>query len=192
MAACSSGPPSGTRPIHSKKVFEEVARCYGRDLLATARQLTRNADDAHDLVQDTFERALHSHPDLGPKALAGWMFTVMRNLFFDRCRQDQARLRGLRALHACPARLPPSTDETLPQSTRLNSGHLATAITQLEAPFREVFELSARNLSLSQIGTALGIRVPTAGTRLFRARRKLRAILSRAQDSGQASDRSCA
>ncbi|HEV3194460.1 MAG TPA: RNA polymerase sigma factor, partial [Polyangiaceae bacterium] len=165
---------------------------YGRDLLATARRLTRNTDDAHDLVQDTFERALHSHPDLGPQALAAWMFTVMRNLFLDHCRQDNARLRGLRALHACPAWLPLSADETLLPSAHLNAGYLATAISQLEAPFRGVFELSARHLSLSQIGTALGIRVPTAGTRLFRARRKLRAILARSQDSGGASDCSSA
>jgi RNA polymerase sigma-70 factor (ECF subfamily) len=191
MAACFSGPPSAPRPVASKKVFEEVARRYGRDLLATARQLTRNPDDARDLVQDAFERALQRDPPLGADALARWISAVIHNLFIDRYRQDRWRVQCLRALHACPAE-PRDTDETSPLSTRLDSDNVAAALNKLEAPFREVFEMSARDLSLSQIGAALGIRTATAGTRLFRARRKLRAILARGKTPEKASEPSCA
>jgi RNA polymerase sigma-70 factor (ECF subfamily) len=172
-------------------VCEEVARKYGRQLLVAARQLTRDADSACDLLQDAFERALRSEREMPPESLAGWIFTVMRNLFIDSSRRERCLSRGLRALHASPVETTTELDETLPQSFGITSEDLALALAQLEAPFRDVFELSSRNLSLSEVAAVLGIRTATGGTRLFRARRKLRVLLARGQ-AGNDRDRSCA
>jgi RNA polymerase sigma-70 factor (ECF subfamily) len=191
MAASSDSPPSGPRQVIRGRVCEEVARRYGRQLLVAARQLTRDADSACDLLQDAFERALRSERDMSPETLAGWIFTVMRNLFVDGCRRERCLSRGLRALHTSPAETITEPDETLPQSLGITSEDLTLALSQLEAPFRDVFELSARSLSLAEIAAVLGIRTATAGTRLFRARRKLRVLLARPQ-FGNDRDRSCA
>src|ERR1043165_7035234 len=52
------------------------------DLTRFARVLTRNEDDAHDLVQDCVERALRKHELYQDgTSLKSWLFTLMRNLF---------------------------------------------------------------------------------------------------------------
>jgi RNA polymerase sigma-70 factor, ECF subfamily len=69
------------------------------------------------------------------------------------------------------------SDEEPSPSGRITDETLRHAIERLDEPFRCVFELHARRCSLSEIGRALGIPVSTVGTRLFRARRKLRNLL---------------
>jgi len=180
MAACLNGT---LEPVgRMRQLVEELVRLHEAELLAVALRLTRNREEASDLLQDALERALRFDGELAPQAPLGWMVTVMRNLFVDRCRQRRARHGYLRTLQAAAGAWPPEggdTREAPPRSARFGSDNLRDAVGELEAPFREVFELRARSLTLSQIGALLGIPVATAGTRLFRARRKLRAILSR-------------
>ncbi len=59
------------------------------DLARFARVLTRNEDDAHDLVQDCVERALvkQSLYQEGT-SLKSWLFTLMRNLFVSQKRRQ--------------------------------------------------------------------------------------------------------
>src|SRR6478752_6625866 len=59
------------------------------DLSRFARVLTRNEDDAHDLVQDCVERALvkQSLYQQGT-SLKSWLFTLMRNLFVSQKRRQ--------------------------------------------------------------------------------------------------------
>jgi RNA polymerase sigma-70 factor (ECF subfamily) len=179
--------PSGKCP----RIVEEVALRHGRALRSIARRLTGDRDEASDLVQDTLERALCCGGGLASQALYAWMVAVMRNLFIDRCRQRRVRLRCLHAFYWCGWESflePDAPDETLPTSSSLTYDDVTEALLKLAPPFREVFELSARNLSLSQIGAVLGIPAATAGTRLFRARRKLRAILAPQDPSGRMLD----
>jgi RNA polymerase sigma-70 factor (ECF subfamily) len=173
-----------------------LARCYGQELRNLARRLTRDPDDAADLLQDSLERALRSAGKVDPKALPAWIVTVMRNLFTDRCRQRRAQLLGLRGLtvglqgltvglqgltgqpRVATTGFDTSEEDGAPcSSSMVSRDRMAEAVAQLEPLFREVFELHARGLSLAQIAETVGIPAATAGTRLFRARRKLRAIL---------------
>ena len=160
----------------------ELARRHGRELRALARRLTRDHDDASDLLQDALERAMRSGRVLTTQALLGWTVTVMRNLFIDRCRQRQVARRGMHNLHLLAH--PFTADawealrsETSPTSKDLACEQLATAVASLDVRFRIVFELYAGGLSLIQISSALGIPKATVGTRLYRARRKLQAAL---------------
>jgi len=58
------------------------------DLNRFARALTRNEDDAHDLVQDCVERALKKRALFNDgSSLKSWLFTVMRNIFVSQRRR---------------------------------------------------------------------------------------------------------
>jgi len=58
------------------------------DLTRFARVLTRNEDDAHDLVQDCVERALRKQALFqAGTSLKSWMFTLMRNIFISQRRR---------------------------------------------------------------------------------------------------------
>jgi len=58
------------------------------DLTRFARVLTRNEDDAHDLVQDCVERALRKQELFqAGTSLKSWMFTLMRNIFISQRRR---------------------------------------------------------------------------------------------------------
>jgi RNA polymerase sigma-70 factor (ECF subfamily) len=59
------------------------------DLSRFARSLTRNEDDAHDLVQDCVERALNKRALFQDgTSLKSWLFTLMRNLFISAKRRQ--------------------------------------------------------------------------------------------------------
>jgi len=152
-------------------------------LRALALRLCRNAEEAGDLVQDTCERALrHVHSGL-PDAPRAWLATIMHNLFIDRCR---ARIRqpareSMEAALAAPA-LP---QEPEPSWSRLTVEDVRDALAQLDPEFREVYRMQAfERRSYSDIAAALGIEPATVGTRLHRARKKLREILMQRAPGG--------
>jgi RNA polymerase sigma-70 factor (ECF subfamily) len=128
--------------------------------------------------------------------LLGWTVTVMRNLFIDRCRQRQVARRSKYNLHllACPVGADTwdhPTSETRPTSKALADEEVAVAVATLDVKFRLVFELYASGLSLIQISSALGIPKATVGTRLYRARRKLRATLQATDAAIQGAPAAC-
>jgi RNA polymerase sigma-70 factor (ECF subfamily) len=58
------------------------------DLTRFARVLTRNEDDAYDLVQDCVERALRKQELFqAGTSLKSWLFTLMRNIFISQKRR---------------------------------------------------------------------------------------------------------
>ncbi len=58
------------------------------DLNRFARVLTRNGDDARDLVQDCVERALRKQTLFqAGTSLKSWLFTLMRNIFISQKRR---------------------------------------------------------------------------------------------------------
>jgi RNA polymerase sigma factor (sigma-70 family) len=56
-----------------------------------ARALTRNDNQAEDLVQNTLLRAYERQGTFKPEAsLKNWLFAIQHNLFIDECRRQQA------------------------------------------------------------------------------------------------------
>lgn len=69
--------------------FQAEIQCLLPDLSRFARVLTRNEDDALDLVQDCVERALRKQSLFQPgTSLKSWLFTLMRNVFISQKRRE--------------------------------------------------------------------------------------------------------
>ena len=76
----------------TREEFASRALGYLEEVTAFARRLSRNAADADDLVQGTFERAFRSWRDLRrPEACRPWLFRIARNLHLNRQRSAATR-----------------------------------------------------------------------------------------------------
>ena len=140
-------------------------------LTRIAERMCANAADARDLVQDTFERAtrLGLPPEL--RNPSGWLVTVMHNLFIDRC-----RARARRPTHE------PRVEKSVMSSfsSVVTVEDVRAALAELDPTYREVYELHTfERWSYEQIAERLSIQRVTVGTRLNRARKKLREVLVR-------------
>lgn len=129
-------------------------------------------------MQDTLERALRRFDALKPDSnVRAWLFTILHNAFIDRCRKDGGEPRGTPIDEvdiAAPDPAPP------PAWTAVTAEQLGAAIGELEEEFRVVYRMHALDgRSYQEISAALDIPQNTVGTRLARARRKLRTILVR-------------
>ena len=160
--------------------LDEMARKHGTTLHAFAQRLTQNKNDAADLVHDALERAMRAAPTDGPDELLRWTIAVMRNLFIDRCRQRRASVTALRTLRETSEHAVVQYFEETPAPlwARLDWSDVSAALEQLDPPFREVFRLHAGQVPLARMAEELRIPVSTVGTRLFRARQKLRVHLT--------------
>ena len=164
--------------------FEHVVRAHQQVLLRRALRLTGDRADAWDLVQDTFEHALRAYARLQPDSnLRVWLLTIMHHLFIDRCRR-RAREPGVAAIeeHEIPSPEP----SAVPAWALVSEEQVAAAVADLESPFREVYKLRLIDkCSYDEIAEKLLIPRSTVGTRLMRARQKLKQTLLSQQEEQQ-------
>lgn len=156
-------------------------RAHGEYLRGLARRLCRRHFDPDDLVQDLLEKTVRS-PDALPNGAneRAWLSRVMHNLFIDRVRRAQTRREE-------PITVDPAAAvaEDPPWWDSLTGGQVRAQLVHLPDEQRETFELFAfENLSYDEIAARLNIAKATVGTRILRARTKLRDLLTREHGDG--------
>jgi RNA polymerase sigma-70 factor (ECF subfamily) len=145
-----------------------------------AERMCGNAADARDLVQDTFERATKIGLPQDVRNPSGWLVTIMHNLFIDRCRARARRPshEPLVEQHANITQIDPDPPE--PAWSLVTVDDVRAALAELEPAYREVYELyTFEHWTYEKIAERLSIQRVTVGTRLNRARKKLREVLVR-------------
>jgi RNA polymerase sigma-70 factor (ECF subfamily) len=145
-----------------------------------AERMCANAADARDLVQDTFERATRQGLPPDVRNPSGWLVTVMHNIFIDRCRARARRPNheSLAEEHANVTQIDPDPPE--PAWSRITVDDIRAALAEIEPAYREVYELHTfQRWSYEKIAERLSLQRVTVGTRLNRARKKLREVLVR-------------
>ncbi|MFB1486811.1 MULTISPECIES: sigma-70 family RNA polymerase sigma factor [unclassified Thiocapsa] len=151
--------------------FAELVQAYGRDLHRYAYRLSGNLHTAEDLVQDTLLRAWRSLDKLQDRdAVKGWLFTIVRRENARRFQRVQGQVSDI------PTEELPDSQVTYDTSTE--AFVLRRAIRELPVEYREPLVLQVlHGLSQQEIADRLGLTSAGVGTRLFRARQKLRACL---------------
>jgi RNA polymerase sigma-70 factor, ECF subfamily len=154
-----------------------LARYHGDALYRWALRLRRNPSDAMDLVQDTYERALRGGVSMPAQNARAWLFVIMKNLFLDQCRARKRR--GWMASSDRISDLAAPDEEIEPPWASLTTEEVRECVAGLDRSFREVYTLHAlEGLSYAEIATRLRLSPKTIGTRIFRARHKLRQALN--------------
>jgi len=171
--------------------FEEVLLPHRDAAYNLARWLTRNDDDAQDLVQEAYLRAFRFFKGFHGTDGRPWLLTIVRNTFYTWSKLNTAA-RSLdfdEALFALESDRP---DPETAQAINTQKQQVAQAIEQLPSEFREVIVLrELEELSYKEIADITGVPIGTVMSRLARARNKLRLSLvgaSSIQEKEQASD----
>lgn len=152
--------------------FAIMVSAFGRPLYRYAFWLCGDTVRAQDLVQECLLRAWRSFDGLrDERAVKSWLFAILRREF----------LRGV-------ARNGSIVDEALPDDLVDGAANLdfipdmmamRQALRSLPSHYREPLLLQAvEGFTLEEIAELLGLPVNTVTTRVFRARLRLRAILS--------------
>ncbi|MEZ4404706.1 MAG: sigma-70 family RNA polymerase sigma factor [Kofleriaceae bacterium] len=159
----------------------QLARDHRGFLVGLATKLCRGTFDAEDLAQDVLLKVVHQYDRLPPGTNhAAWMARVMRNLFIDRLRARASRRPAI-GLDDVVVAAPPPEEPAWWEELSRDDVRAGTA--QLPDELRGAFERFAFDgQSYKEISAALGIPVATVGTRVLRARRRLRVILGGRDD----------
>jgi RNA polymerase sigma-70 factor, ECF subfamily len=144
-------------------------------LRARALRLESRPSEADDLLQDTVEKALRSWRMYQPGTnLRAWLLTIMQNLFVDRCR---IRNRVAFVHEACAEAVKAALDDG-PSWLRASLDDVRELASEMPPSLSAALELVFfQGMSYAQAAGQLGVRVPTVGTRLVRARAYLRSKL---------------
>jgi RNA polymerase sigma-70 factor (ECF subfamily) len=133
-----------------------------------ARALTRDADIADDLVQDTLVRALRSERLFLGGDIRSWLYTILTNLNRNR-RRSLAR----RPLHA-----PLSDEEAGANGTEAESRDIERALAGLVEEQRSALLLvMLEGLSYREVADIQGVPIGTVMSRLARARAHIKAAI---------------
>lgn len=160
--------------------FEELAMPLFDSLYNFARWLVRNQNDAEDLVQETYLKALRSFASFQPSTnFRAWMFRILRNTFLSSCSKLERRMTVATDSEEDFPVLPATsvTPESLLIDRSCNDA-VRCAIEQLPVIFREVILLcDVEGASYREIAEILSIPLGTVMSRLARARKAVRESL---------------
>jgi RNA polymerase sigma-70 factor (ECF subfamily) len=181
MPALRPNQPGGaeTRPGTPACVRRALTDGYDR-LVAVARQVLRDEEEARDAVQDACVAALRSGDAFGHRAQPStWLYRIVVNAALMRHRRR--RRRGEESLDdqlaTAEPREPVPAAEDVVGNGQLRA-MLRRAVASLPEQHRRVLELrDLQELDTGETAEALGLTPNAAKIRLHRARRALRATL---------------
>ena len=159
----------------ANETFQAKLLSVQRNLLNFAYSLTSNRDDAYDLLQDTTLKALDN--DVANTNFKGWMFTIMRNLFINKYRQNM-RMSVVVDRSDDLYQLNFSQDSGLETPEGSVSTHEITdVIARFTPEYRVPFSMFIAGYKYAEIAQRMGLPLGTVKSRIFLARKKLQAIL---------------
>ena len=172
-----------------RREFEKLAMPAVDTLYRQAMKYTNNAEDAQDLVQDTFERGFKAFDSFdqhdGDSNIEAWLTTILRNAYFNQYAKVKRR----------PQRANDSTGEYDDWDIYAASEHsgeglksaeqeyldelapkeILTALSHLSPERRQVFiDAAIDGKSYQQVADEQGVKIGTVMSRLNRARTQLK------------------
>ncbi len=159
--------------------FEEQISPHLKSAYNFAKWLTRNHEDAEDVVQEAFLRAFSGFENLRSDDAKAWLLTIVRNTCFTWMKRNRnaASTIGLEEQVEDPSEPSPDPEELLLIS--LDREQVRRALEQLPDDFREAIVLrELEGLSYKEIAATAGVPLGTVMSRLSRGREWLRRSLS--------------
>jgi len=139
-----------------------------------AYSLTANQEDADDLMQDTFLKAITNKDKFDPHTnLKAWVYTIMKNTFINKYRKDSKistvidNTKDLYYLNNSNSTLSASPDSVY------NHNELVKVIDNLQDDHRIPFQMHFQGYKYKEIAESLDLSIGTVKSRIFFSRKKL-------------------
>ena len=163
----------------TKKEMADYLVANQKPLWQSAFYLTKNEDDASDLTQSVFLKALCNFEKFTDSTnLGGWLYTIMRNLFINQCRSaDQVRISSSdKEYETAPNDLMYGTSESA--DSRCTMQDIEHAIDILNKEYTIPFRMYVSGYKYQEIADKMNIPLGTVKSRIFIARKKAQAYLT--------------
>lgn len=139
-----------------------------------ARKLTNNQEDANDLVQETYLKALtFKDKYVHHTNLKAWLFTIMKNIFINNYRRNKKgrsimeTTDNLNYFNRKISQFPVTPD------SEYSEHEIREVVDNLEDDHRIPFEMHTQGYKYKEIAEELDISIGTVKSRIFFGRKKL-------------------
>lgn len=165
--------------------FGEIVQMYEKRVFRVARRMTSNDDDAWDITQEAFIRAMQAMDGFDTRyRFFTWIYRIVTNLAIN-LSQKKKRHREIKydEEYGVDGQLVTVEDFSGEAHTRQLVTAIEEALEDLSPPLRAVFVLRVdQQLSYSEISETLNIAMGTVMSRLNRARVQIRKAVSHLLD----------
>jgi len=163
-----------------ERQYERVARRFYAGVYNYLRWLSRDADLANDLTQDTFVQVWRHLEELRrERAARAWVYQVARNEYLQHCRRSGLETVSLDDCEEADLAGWTGMESYVEFERQWICQAVRGAADRLPAGYREVISLhSLEGLSISQVAQVLGIPEGTVKSRLSKAFALLRKMLA--------------
>ncbi len=168
--------------------FEKYALEYVDQLYAAAMRMTRNPQDAEDLVQEAYTKAYSAFHQYKPGTnLKAWLYRILTNTYINIYRKAQRQPQQTQAdtvedwqmaqaAEHTPGGLRSAETEAL---DRLPDSDIKDALAQIPEEFRlAVYFTDVEGFAYKEVAQILDVPIGTVMSRLHRGRKLLRELLA--------------
>lgn len=158
--------------------FQQNLLGLRQQLYYFALSLTRDRDDAQDLLQESMLRAITYRDKFRDNTnFKAWLYTIMKNTFIN----DHRRAKRTNTLmNSVEKERDQVRRVQMPNSpeNRVRMGEIQASLDRLDATFREPFLMHHEGYKYHEIAEHLGIPIGTVKSRIFQARQRLMRMLT--------------
>lgn|SRR5690606_11250270 len=148
-------------------------------LLGYALKLTSNSHDAQDLLQETAYRAFKHQKQFAPGSnLAGWLVTIMRNVFINQYRRKKRRATLLDHSDNQYLVQPVQGADFNGGENKLMYEDLQSIVAKLDESMRKPFLMHFAGYKYDEIAETMQLPLGTIKSRIFFARKYLKEAIN--------------
>lgn len=158
--------------------FQQHLVSLRQQLYYFALSLTKDRDDAQDLLQESILRALTYRDKFQDNTnFKAWLYTIMKNTFINDHRRNKRtaalmdRVEKERTV-VSKVQMPSSPDNLV------RMGEIQNSLAKLDSAFREPFTMHHEGYKYHEIAQKLDIPIGTVKSRIFQARQRLMGMLT--------------
>jgi len=163
--------------MNSLKLNQDLLNVQN-DLFRFAFRLTKNRDDASDLLQETSLKVLDNHDKFTEETnFKAWAYTLMRNIFINNYRKtvrEQTYVDQTENLYHLNVSQNSGFDS--PEGS-YSIAEITKAINSFSKEYRQPFTMHVAGYKYEHIAEDMGLPLGTVKSRIFFARKKLQQIL---------------